>query len=134
MKNVFQVVFLVMLSGCVSQSVNSVRGIEPGSEICVVRNKNVSRDFFDAYSNTLRKVGFQTKEISTPNECSVYTTYSAHFGEHWGLYLSRADFTIYKDGKIVGSATYKAPRSDPTKHGRVEGKIQKLVNEMFNKK
>ena len=131
MRKILLVVLLSILSGCVSQSVKKVSGITAGSEICIVKNNRVSRDFFDAYSNTLRNAGFTTKEIAAPSECEIYTTYTAHFGQHWGLYLSRAQLDIYKAGKSVGSATYKAPRADPSKHGRVEGKIQKLVDEMF---
>lgn len=132
MKKILLIAFVSILGACVSKSVNKVSGISSGSEICIVKNNKVSKDFFDAYDNTLRNAGFTTKEVSNPNECEIYTTYVAHFSMHWGLYLSRAQLDIYKNGKPVGSATYKAPRMDPSKHGRVEAKIQKLVNEMFD--
>ena len=132
MKKILLIAFVSILGACVSKSVKKVSGISPGSEICIVKNNMVSRDFFDAYNNTLNNAGFTTKEISNPNECEIYTTYVAHFGQHWGLYLSRAQLDVYKNGNLVGSATYKAPRADPSKHGRVEVKIQKLVNEMFS--
>jgi hypothetical protein len=134
MKNLIKILLLFILSGCVSHTVQKATGINRGSEICILRNKLVNEDFFNAYENTLRNVGFRTKEITNLNECSVYTSYVANFGFHWGLYLSSAQLNIYKDGKIVGSATYNAPYADPTKHGRVETKIQKLVNEIFYKK
>lgn len=120
------------LAGCVSQSINKVSGISKGEEICVVRNPAVSQDFFDAYSNTLRNVGLVPRPVESAGTCDLYTTYSAQFGMHWGLYLARARLEVFKDGESIGSATYKAPRADPTKHGKVEGKIQKLVDDLFS--
>lgn len=134
MRSLLSILLIAMVSGCVSHSVNKVSGIDPGSEICIVRNQGVSLDFFNAYKSTLEEVGYGTKEISAAGECPIYTTYTAQFGHHWGLYLARANFQIYKDGQSIGSATYKAPRADPSKHGKVKGKIEKLVNEMFGQK
>jgi len=131
MKIVLIGIMFIFMSGCVSRSINKVSGIITNTEICVVRNHSVSLDFFNAYSNTLENNGYVTREVEHPNECPVYTTYTAQFGNHWGLYLARASFIIYKDGVPVGSATYKAPRFDITKHGRIEAKIQTLVNKMF---
>lgn len=126
------IVLSLLMTGCVSHSVNKVSGVALGSEICVVRNLGVSLDFFNAYRSTLEKAGYKTKEIATAGECPLYTTYTAEFGYHWGLYLSSANLNLYKDEVSVGSATYKVPWADPSKHGRVKGKIQKLVNEMFD--
>ncbi len=121
----------LLFSGCGSKTIQEASGIPQGSEICVVKNTYVRDDFFSAYRNTLHNIGFQTKEISKPSECQIYTTYTAQYANHWGLYLARARLNFYKGGELVGSASYRAPRADPSKHGRVEGKIQGLVNEVF---
>ncbi|MFL0810003.1 MAG: hypothetical protein K6L76_06285 [Agarilytica sp.] len=131
MKYIGILILGMLLNGCVSQTFQKASGIAPESEICVVKNTFTRNDFFNTYRDTLHNAGFHTKEISKPGECSVYTTYTVQYGNHWGLYLARANLNFYKDGELVGSASYKAPRADPSKHGRVQGKIQKLVNGVF---
>lgn len=133
MHKIYVTIFCLLLSGCVSQSATLATGVDKGERICVVRNMAVSTDFRVAYMETLENVGLQPIAVDTPEGCSLSTRYVAHFGFHWGLYLARAKLEVFREDKLIAEATYKAPRMDPSKHGRVKGKVQKLVDQMFAK-
>lgn len=119
---------VLVLTACVSQTVQKVVGITTNDEICIIDNPAVRLDFLTAYKSSIESRGYQVSVVnSTDNECSVTSTYTANYGMHWGMYLARADLKIFKNGELVGRAQYKAPRADPNKHGRVAGKIDKLL-------
>lgn len=123
---------LVLISGCASKTINKVSGITQGDEICVIRNNAVRADFLIAYIESLEKIGYQAVIKKTDDAtCPITSTYYAKYGIHMGAYLAVAELRIFRDDNVIGSAFYREPRSDPSKHGRVANKIDVLVEEMF---
>jgi len=133
-KKVVVCLVVLTLTGCVSLTIDKVAGITPADKICIINNPAVRKDFVDAYKVSIEKIGYDAlvKE-SDDHTCQVTSTYTANYGMHWGVYLARADLKIFKNNKLIGRAQYKAPRADPSKHGRVAGKIDKLVEGLFSK-
>ncbi|AWF81301.1 hypothetical protein BTJ40_10995 [Microbulbifer sp. A4B17] len=86
----------------------------------------------DAYKMSVEQLGYKaTIKKPTGHDCDVTSTYTATYGMHWGVYLATADLNVFKNNKLVGRAEYRAPRADLSKHGRVSGKIDKLVKELL---
>ncbi len=134
MKILLPLIFFVVLSGCVSSNVKNVKGLTGNEEICIVENKAVRHDFLKAYQRQINQKGYKT-QIIEPTEsstCVYTTTYSATYGFHWGMYLATAKLKVFNGADLVGKATYQAPFASPAKHGRVEGKINILVDELLN--
>lgn len=125
---------LLALTGCVSQNVKPVATADDGDHVCIIRNVEVNPDFLTAYRESIESRGFVTSVVNAKNtDCDLVTTYVAHYGVHWGLYLARADLQVFRSGNLVGRAQYKAPRAAPNKHGRVVEKIDQLVGELLPK-
>ena len=136
--NVFVRVLVVLsilglLSACVSLNVNKVSALKGDEEICVQNNSSVRNDFLLAYQRRINEHGYKTRVVAGRDDpsCEFITTYTAKYGFHWGVYLSFAELNIYKKRELVGSAIYKAPFMSMGKHGRGEGKIQKMVEELL---
>ena len=121
-----------ILSGCTSLNVQPVKNIK-NSEICVINNGVINPDFTSAYLRQIKSNGYQAKLInkSESANCEFTSTYTATYGNHWGVYLATAKLTILKNGTVIGEANYKAPFASPAKHGRVEGKINDMVDQLL---
>jgi hypothetical protein len=122
--------FSILLTGCVSLDVTKAVNID-GKEICIIENPYVQTDFLTAYERKIQDKGYKTKIIKDASACKITSTYTATYGEHWGTYLSRAELKIFNGGTLVGQARYKAPRGSPEKHGRVESKIETMVEQLL---
>lgn len=125
-------IFSVVLAGCVSTTVVQAPSLS-SKTICIVDNPSVRQAFRDAYERRIAAHGYDTKIVDASASCDIVSTYSATYGNHWGVYLATATLTINDHGKEVGRATYKAPYASPEKHGRVEGKIEALVAQLLPK-
>lgn len=124
---------VLLLTSCVSMKVQSVKNLEQRGAICIVQNPYVRGAFRDAYARQLEAVGFETTIVSAEEQsgCELSTTYSAKYGQHWGTYLAESTLTIYRKGERIGQAYYRAPYVSLEKHGKVEGKIEKMVAGIF---
>ncbi len=131
-KIVLIISFVLSISGCTSLNVQSAKNIGE-SEICVIENKSINPDFTTAYLRQIKSNGYKAKLISRENKsaCEFTSTYTATYGQHWGVYLATSELTIYKNNNVIGRAKYKAPYASPAKHGRVEDKIDEMVNELL---
>jgi len=99
--------------------------------VCIVNNPSVETVFRDAYERQIRAKGYDTKIIAKGEACSTTSTYEATYGFHWGVYLASAELKIFYQGVEVGKSIYHAPYVSPAKHGRVEGKIEKMIDELL---
>jgi len=125
MRNIF-IGLSVFLVGCVSLDVTKAVNIN-GKEICIVENRDVRQAFLTAYERRLQEKGYKTQIIKDALACQTTSTYTATYGEHWGVYLARAELKIFNNGTLIGQARYRAPHASPEKHGRVESKIESMV-------
>ena len=105
-------------------------GIE-GQEVCIVDNPGVQQDFRDAYQRRIQAKGYATRIVKQIGDCPVSTTYTAQYGQHWGVYLARSTLLVYRDGAQIGSVSYSVSYGNPTKHGRVEDKIEQIVDKLL---
>lgn len=108
------------------------KGIE-GQEICIVNNPAVQQDFRDAYQRRIQAKGYNTRIVRQISNCPISTTYTAEYGQHWGVYLASSVLTVYRDGSPIGSIAYNVSYANPGKHGRVEDKIEKIVEKLLPK-
>jgi len=120
----------IILIGCVSIDVKRASTLD-SKEICIVDNPNVRQDFRDAYERRIQTKGYKTKITNEASTCQITTTYTATYGNHWGLYLATSELKIFNRGKLIGQANYKAPYASPEKHGRVENKIESMVIQLL---
>jgi len=131
-KALFVLCLIFIFSGCTSMDVKSAKNIE-NTEICVINNELINPDFTAAYLRQIKSNGYRAKVInaSEANNCEFTSTYTATYGNHWGLYLATAQLKILHKGKVIGEANYKVPYVSPAKHGRVEGKINDMVDQLL---
>lgn len=114
-------------------NVEKATGLGGVKTICIVNNSKVKQAFRDAYERQIQAKGFQTKIIAKNNDssCKITSVYTARYGIHWGVYLKTANLKILKGDNVIGQASYRAPFASPEKHGRVEGKIKSMVDELL---
>ena len=125
---------VLTLTGCASLTIDKIVDFNPTDDICIINNPSVKKAFVDAYKVSIEKLGYEVSiKQSDENACRITSTYTASYGMHWGVYLARADLKIFRNNKLIGRAQYKAPRAALSKHGRVSGKIDKLVKGLFLK-
>jgi len=120
----------IVLVGCVSLDATKATGLS-GKEICLIDNPDVRQDFRDAYERRIQAKGYKTQIIKEASACQITSTYTATYGNHWGLYLATSDLKIFNGGVLIGQAHYKAPYASPEKHGRVENKIESMVDQLL---
>jgi len=119
-----------VVAGCASTQITKVAQVG-SEEICIVDNPNDRQAFRDAYERTIRAKGYKTRVVNDAKACQVITTYSSSLGySGWGAYLSDADLKVFSGDKLIGQAKYHAKKV-PTSNGRVEGKIETLVDQML---
>lgn len=120
----------IVLTGCVSLDVTKATTLS-GKEICIIDNPNVRQDFRDAYERRIHEKGYKTQIINEASACQITSTYTATYGNHWGPYLATSELKIFNGRVLIGQARYKAPYASPEKHGRVENKIESMVDQLL---
>ncbi|MBI3897147.1 MAG: hypothetical protein HY308_02490 [Gammaproteobacteria bacterium] len=120
----------IILIGCVSIDATKAVGLS-GKEICIIDNPNVRQDLRGAYERRIQAKGYKTQIIKEASACPITSTYTATYGNHWGLYLATSELKIFNGGALIGQVRYKAPYASPEKHGRVENKIESMVDQLL---
>ncbi len=121
---------ILATTGCVSMHATKAAKLS-GKTICVIDNPQVKPEFRDAYERQIRVKGYETKVVPDGKDCPITTTYLATYGFHWGVYLATAELKVFEQGVEVAKADYNAPFASPEKHGRVEGKIERMVAQLL---
>ncbi|VAW91873.1 hypothetical protein MNBD_GAMMA21-2808 [hydrothermal vent metagenome] len=131
-KVIFILFMFLTISGCTSLNVKPAHNVG-NNEICVIENNGVNPDFTTAYLRQIKNNGYRVKIVNSDEavNCEFTSTYSATYGQHWGVYLATSQLKIYHKGLVIGEAKYNAPFASPAKHGRVEDKIDDMVNELL---
>lgn len=132
MRKIFASCLFVLTAGCTSLKVTTANGLGD-YDICVIKNESIKDDFTSAYVRQIENNGYKIKMVDQAESlsCLITATYSATYGFHWGVYLATANLKVFKGKKLVGEAYYKAPFASPAKHGRVENKINAMVNKLL---
>jgi hypothetical protein len=107
--------FIFFVSGCAITNI-----AEPAVElkpyqgtICLIENPAVRAEFIESYKSLLVKKGFTPELIpagSALNSCEVTSTYIGKWSWDFVAYMATAEIKVYKNGALIGEATYASPR------------------------
>ena len=102
--------------------------------ICIVENPRVAvKEFVNTYQSALEQRGYKVEVIRDRKAyslamCPYLSEYTAFYAWDMVFYLSYAELTIYKDGKVAGSAVYRARSSRLVSD---EEAVTRLVKELL---
>lgn len=125
------------LAACsIKHEVKPVSGVDAGQEICVVEAPAVREGFLREMRASLERRGFTTRMLSpgaSPRSCPVVVTYLARWSWDVTIYMSLAEITVYRDGRVEGTAKYDSTRGSANlgKFIDAEKKVNELVAELF---
>ncbi len=128
----------IAISGCsIKQNVTpAALSAELAPEICMIPALNLRAGFTRAYQASLVEKGFRTRLMrpgSSPDRCTLATTFIGRWGWDLALYMKYADIRVYEKGRQVGQAEYDARwgagRLD--KFISAEKKIAELTGQLF---
>ncbi len=140
-RTIFTAIFVLLLgviNGCsIKQTVKPVELSGQPMEICIIKNEKVRPAFLDAYSDALKAKGVQVRtlgESASLNECTITSTYAAHWAWDLAMYMKYAEIKVYRGVALVGLAVYDATWGGgrPDKFINAENKIHELVDQMFS--
>jgi hypothetical protein len=132
------VLLLGVINGCsIRQTVKPVELTGQSMEVCVLKNEKVRQGFLDAYTDALKAKSIQVRtlgERASLNECTITSTYAAHWAWDLAMYMKYAEIKVYRSAGLVGEAVYDATWGGgrPDKFINAENKIRELVDELFS--
>jgi len=132
------VLLLGVIHGCsIKQTVKPVELSGQPMEICIIKNETVRPSFLDAYTDALKAKSVQVRtldESASLNECTITSTYAAHWAWDLAMYMRYAEIKVYRGAALVGLAVYDATWGGgrPDKFINAENKIRELVDQLFS--
>jgi len=138
---IFTAIFVLLLGvihGCsIKQTVKPVELSGQPMEICIIKNEKVRPSFLDAYTDALKAKSVQVRtldETTSLNECTITSTYAAHWAWDLAMYMRYAEIKVYRGAALVGLAVYDATWGGgrPDKFINAENKIRELVDQLFS--
>jgi len=138
---IFTAIFVLLLgviNGCsIRQTVKPVELSGQPMEICIIKNEKVRPAFLDAYTDALKAKSVKVRTIgesASLNECTMTSTYTAHWGWDLAMYMKYAEIKVYRSPALIGLAVYDATWGGgrPDKFINAENKIRELVDELFS--
>ena len=127
----------LLLAGCsIRHEVRPVTGVTAGQEICIVEAPAVREGFLREMRAALGRRGFTTRLLpqgASPSACPVVVTYMARWSWDLTIYMSLAEITVYRDGRVDGVAKYDSTRGSANfgKFIDAEKKVNELVSQLF---
>ena len=135
---IFTAIFVLLsgvINGCsIRQTVKPVELSGQPMEICIIKNEKARPAFLDAYTDALKAKSVQVRTIgesASSNECTITSTYTAHWGWDLAMYMKYAEIKVYRGVALVGLAVYDGG-GRPDKFINAENKIHELVDELFS--
>jgi hypothetical protein len=135
-------IIFVLLSGVINgcsirQTVKPVELSGQPMEICIIKNEKIRPGFLDAYTDALKAKSVQVRTLddgASLNECTITSTYTAHWGWDLAMYMKYAEIKVYRSPALIGLAVYDATWGGgrPDKFINAENKIRELVDELFS--
>src|SRR4026208_2294918 len=93
------VLLLGVITGCsIRQTVKPVELTGQSMEVCVLKNEKVRQGFLDAYTDALKAKSIQVRtlgERASLNECTITSTYAAHWAWDLAMYMKYAGIKVY---------------------------------------
>jgi hypothetical protein len=138
---IFTAIFVLLLgviNGCsIRQTVKPVELSGQPMEICIIKNEKVRPAFLDAYTDALKAKSVKVRTIgesASLNECTMTSTYTAHWGWDLAMYMKYAEIKVYRSPALIGLTVYDATWGGgrPDKFINAENKIRELVDELFS--
>lgn len=130
MKYLANLLPVVALTACISTTAHKASSL-PSREICIIHNPAVLHDFGGVLQRQIQAKGYAAKVVQSET-CPLMAKYTANYGFHWGVYLSKAEITLLTaDGRKLGDVFYQAGYGSVQKHGRVEEKVKSLVEQLL---
>ena len=138
---IFTTIFVLLsgvINGCsIRQTVKPVELSGQPMEICIIKTEKVRPAFLDAYSDALKAKSVQVRTIGESanlNDCTITSTYTAHWGWDLAMYMKYAEIKVYRGVALVGLAVYDATWGGgrPDKFINAENKIHELVDQLFS--
>ena len=78
---------------------------------CIIKNEKVRPAFLDAYTDALKAKSVKVRTIgesASLNECTMTSTYTAHWGWDLAMYMKYAEIKVYRSPALIGLAVYDA--------------------------
>ena len=127
------------MSGCsIQQSIESAE-IEREATLCIIENPAVREGFLTTLKSSLSERGISHRVVRSgaiPNACRWTASYNARWSWDLALYMSFAEISVYRDGRLDGKALYDATGGGANmgKFIDAETKIRELVNALLQVK
>lgn len=139
MKKLIALLSVLLVQGCASPviRIEPVPATETISRLCIKENpKTYMEDFLPEVRAQLAEHAIETELLSQGGDCPYTMNYEAQWSWDWfwtfSVYLSLAEFSVNKDGRQIGMASYNAALG-PSAVGRTKNKIRPLLIELFRK-
>ncbi|WFP50271.1 hypothetical protein PL263_19530 [Methylomonas sp. EFPC3] len=139
MKKLSLLVAVLAAQGCASPviRIEPVPATETISRLCIKENpKTYMEDFLPEVRAQLAEHAIETELLGQGGDCPYTMSYEAQWSWDWfwtfSVYLSLAEFSVNKDGRQIGMASYNASLG-PSAVGRTKNKIRPLLIELFRK-
>jgi hypothetical protein len=139
-RTIFTAIFVLLsgvMNGCsIRQTVKSVELSGQPMEICIIKNEKIRPGFLEAYTDALKAKSVQVRTLgdgASLNECTITSTYTAHWGWDLAMYMKYAEIKVYRSPALIGLAVYDATWGGgrPDKFINAENKIRELVDQLF---
>jgi hypothetical protein len=134
-RSIFTLVLACSCSGCsITQKVQPVP--QKISSICLERSDDI---FMDDYHGIIEKnlatlnVPSKSVELKEESGCDHVMRYKANWRWDMAMYLTYANFSVFKGQERIGYAEYNAAGGGfrPDKWGTTESKITPILKELF---
>jgi len=139
MKKVLLVTTSLLLAACASPvtKVEPIPATETISQLCIKENPKVFMEYFlPEVRQQIEERNIKTEILSPNSKCNYVLTYDAQWSWDWfwtfSVYLSMAEFSVTKDNRQIGMASYTA-NLGPSAIGRTKNRIRPLLIELFRK-
>jgi hypothetical protein len=109
MRKVSALLCVAAVAGCTSIQVKPLDPAAPLKQVCIVENRRVEvTDFVDVLREGLDRHGIASSVVASEGATSCETTLTYTALRTWDMapYLSHAELRLWRDGRLMGAATY----------------------------
>lgn len=142
MKNLFLsgvATSILLIGGCATTQITPMQFSKKGGvqRICIKHNpKVIVQNFEEIITSRLEHhdILVQVYDGEKPEQCEYSLRYVAYQKWDISMVLTRAEISIYRDERKIGSAEYKLHAGgllNPTKYKSNESKIEPLIDQLL---